>query len=862
MAKTHSSQRSRVERTVIATAVTLLTWSLGVCVAAQELPIVTDVEFQPLASQARRVREALQYVGAPLSEADRKALETACSQTDEAKGVRDIQRVLDPYVLAFVNINPESRVKVSPGAAKAELQEQGWRTFLVKVHNEGGVTAALKPESPNAAPMYMQSRGSPDPFGKVEPGRARKPAEVVKPGDVSQRFLSIEMFDKQPLTEKLSGLRLEYRVIQLYSRDAGKREASLEFNVGQGTQDIGFRNAAPILFDCVPSTEVVLGVLDEAGRPTMASFLITDKFGRVYPSPARRTAPDFFFHPQIYRANNETVNLAPGKYSVEYTRGPEYLIERRTIDVPESVLHKETFQLHRWIHPAKMNWYSGDHHVHAAGCKHYETPMEGVLPKDMMRHILGEDLNVGCVLSWGPCWYFQKQFFEGKVHELSTPDYVMRYDVEVSGFPSQHAGHLCLLRLKEDDYTYPKPVEFDWKFAGESGRFKGTKTSLIGEWPTWDLPILKWGKDQGGVVGFSHSGWGLQVKPDDAAKRLIGDADANKDGKIAAAEAAKALLPEDFAAADADKDKALTEPELVQSVTRAANLLPNLVIPQMDGIGANEYLVDVAHDTCDFISSVDTPYLWELNIWYHTNNCGFRAKLSGETDFPCIYGERVGLGRIYVKLEDKLDFDKYTEGIKLGRSYVGDGRSHLIDFTVNDREVGTEGSEVKLAKPGRIKVRVKAAAFLPEQQSAEAKLIQSRPSAEKPYWDIERARIASGRKVHVEIIVNGYPVKGATKELVADGTLRDLEFDVPMERSSWVAIRVLGSAHTNPIYVVVGDKPIRASRRSAQWCLDAIDQCWTQKDPQIREHDKAEAKQAYDQARAIYRKILAEGDVD
>ena len=27
----------------------------------------------------------------------------------------------------------------------------------------------------------------------------------------------------------------------------------------------------------------------------------------------------------------------------------------------------------------------------------------------MMRHILGEDLNVGCVLTWGPCWYHQKQ---------------------------------------------------------------------------------------------------------------------------------------------------------------------------------------------------------------------------------------------------------------------------------------------------------------------------------------------------------------------------------------------------------------------------------------------------------------------
>ena len=63
-----------------------------------------------------------------------------------------------------------------------------------------------------------------------------------------------------------------------------------------------------------------------------------------------------------------------------------------------------------------------------------------------MRHILGEDLNIGCVLSWGPCWYFQKQYFEGKVSALSTPQNLMRYDVEVSGFPSSHCGHLCLLR--------------------------------------------------------------------------------------------------------------------------------------------------------------------------------------------------------------------------------------------------------------------------------------------------------------------------------------------------------------------------------------------------------------------------------
>jgi len=27
-----------------------------------------------------------------------------------------------------------------------------------------------------------------------------------------------------------------------------------------------------------------------------------------------------------------------------------------------------SFSLSRWIDPASLGWYSGDHHIHAAGC--------------------------------------------------------------------------------------------------------------------------------------------------------------------------------------------------------------------------------------------------------------------------------------------------------------------------------------------------------------------------------------------------------------------------------------------------------------------------------------------------------------
>lgn len=736
---------------------------------ADELPSVTGVDFQPLLAQARRVAEALDQLGQPLSAAERQQLDDAGRNADQGAAIQAIQAVLDRHCLVGVQINPESRVKAQPGPAAPRLVQQGWRVFLVKVANEAGVTAPLRVISPNAAPVYKISSNGP------------KPEASIPASEIPLRWCDVRSFDDRPLNRTLSGLPLEYRILQVFSRDAGQREAKLSFDVGQGTQDLGFRSDVDILFACEPAVPVTLEVLDTDGTPTTASFLIRDPQGRVYPAQSRRLAPDFFFHPQVYRASGETITLPPGRYYVEVTRGPEYRTLRRALDVPAATSHREAFRLERWTDLTDYRWFSGDHHVHAAGCAHYESPTEGVGPADMMRHILGEDLKVGCVLSWGPCWYAQKQFFDGKLHALSTPKYLMRYDVEVSGFPSSHTGHLCLLRLKEDDYP---------------------GTTQIEEWPSWDLPVLKWGKDQGGVVGFSHSGWGLQTK---------------------------------------------------------AKELPNYEIPPFDGIGANEYIVDVAHDAVDFISTVDTPAPYELNIWYHTLNCGFRCKISGETDFPCIYGDRVGLGRVYVKLpEGPLDFDRWTEGLKQGRSYVTDGFSHLVDFRVDDVAMGT--GERKLAQPGTVQVGVKVGALMPETPGAEGKQIKQTPLDQKPYWHIERARVGESRKVPVEVVVNGKAV--ATQELEADGTFRDLTFDVPIERSSWVAVRIYPSSHTNPVWVTVGDAPVRASKKSAEWCLKSVDQCWSQKAPNIRPAERDAAQAAYDAARQAYRAILSESDVD
>ena len=769
-----------------------LPWAVVPLATAALAAAQSRMPLQPFAEQIRQVETTLAYLGEPLQPQDLNAINAAIGVTDEGRAISGLEQILDKYTLATVDINPESRVKVQQGEAKPELVEAGTRLFLIKVVNSAGVTARLQVKSPNALPVYIPSNGS------------AEPPKEISAADVRDRWMAIDLYDKEPMSERLSGLLLEYRILEVYSRDRGQRSAEISFDVGQGSQDIGFRNQMVVMFHALPALPLRLNVHDEHGSPTIAAFTIRDSAGRLYPNPSKRLAPDFFFQPQVYRASGDMIRLPEGTYTVIASMGPEYYAQTKQVKVSEAGPNEVSFAMQRWIDPAKYGWYSGDHHVHAAGCSHYQNPTEGVAPKDMVRQIQGEKLNVGAVLTWGPCYYYQKQFFTGKDNPLSKPDELMHYDLEVSGFPSSHAGHLVLLGLKDQEYPHCVRIE---------------------QWPTWDLPVLRWAKSQGALAGFAHSGWGLEVKSDK---------------------------------------------------------LPNYEMPGFDGIGANEYIVDVTYpNTVDFISAADTPYVWELNIWYHTLNVGFRTRISGETDFPCITDARVGQGRVYAKVDGSLTYNAWLDALRAGRSYVSDGRSHLMNFSLNNIEVGTHDSEVKLAKSGTVHARVKVSAFLPVDSAASgtepawmtplhnpwnknaaagrsAMDIQNRPLDQEPYWHIERARIGNTREVPVELVMNGKSV--AHKNIVADGTVQDLGFDVPVEKSSWLAVRILGSSHTNPIFIVVGGKPIRASRQSAQWCLAAVNQCWTQKAPKISKRELPDAQAAYEHAREVYTKLIAESE--
>ena len=451
-------------------------------------------------------------------------------------------------------------------------------------------------------------------------------------------------------------------------------------------------------------------------------------------------------------------------------------------------------------------------------------------------------MNVGCVLTWGPCFDYQRRFFSPGAATISEPLTVLKYDLEISGFGSAALGHVCLLNLK--DQTYPGS--------------DGTRTQ---GWPTWTVPVLRWTKEQGGVTGYPHSD--LFVDPPAYAKRYVARHDANGDGLLDRAEAEAGLLPGPFDQIDTDGDRKVSTSELSSFAERESNKLPNLVLPAMRGSGAMEIFVSTAEGVCDFISAMNTGRVGEWNTWYHLMNCGFPLKVSGETDFPCMSSRRVGQGRVYVRLADgpvrKVDFHQWCNALAKGRSYVSDGYAHALDFTVNGASPGFK--DVQLPGPAKVNVRAKVA-FAPETPKAVAYGTLNTPESRRFQGDTvllhaprTDEKIRGGERL-VELIKNGRVV-GSTV-VPADGQVHELSFEVEVERSSWLALRQFPELHSNPVNVFVGNEPIRASRESALWCAESVELLWENRSSHIAEGERAAARAAYDRAIAIFQKRAEE----
>jgi hypothetical protein len=192
------------------------------------LPVAEDVNFRALKAHCRALLEATAGFKEQFPESTRSTLKTLIEgeAKEPSAAAEKVQRLLDEHCLIGVTINPESRVKAERGPAPAALPQGREVAVLVKVSNQAGVTQGLAVTGPQLRAAGSGGEG---------------------------RWLEAKVLTRAPLRKTLSGEKVEYVVLLLKAHEAGKREATLQFDVGQGTQDLGFRAEVPVLFTVRPA---------------------------------------------------------------------------------------------------------------------------------------------------------------------------------------------------------------------------------------------------------------------------------------------------------------------------------------------------------------------------------------------------------------------------------------------------------------------------------------------------------------------------------------------------------------------------------------------------------------------------------
>jgi len=141
------------------------------------------------------------------------------SRVGRARSVDALVAAAEGLVTLRVHVNPESRVKLHAVGRVGDLVVGRPRTLLVEIVNEAGVTAPLSVRCLDLADG---------------PGRPATFCRLTLPADAGAM-------------NRLSGAGVEWTVADLVVERPGRWEVRLEADVGQGTQDLGFRATADLL---------------------------------------------------------------------------------------------------------------------------------------------------------------------------------------------------------------------------------------------------------------------------------------------------------------------------------------------------------------------------------------------------------------------------------------------------------------------------------------------------------------------------------------------------------------------------------------------------------------------------------------
>jgi hypothetical protein len=267
----------------------------------------------------------------------------------------------------------------------------------------------------------------------------------------------------------------------------------------------------------------------------------------------------------------------------------------------------------------------------------------------------------------------------------------------------------------------------------------------------------------------------------------------------------------------------------------AGEPLPFAKDPAKGGGAARELPIDavlgVVHaiDLMSYNSDEDLS----AELWYRLLNCGLKLSACVGTDALLDRStEPLGGDRVYVKTAGPLTMQGWLDGLKAGRSFVTNGPIPMLE--VNGRG---PGETCELAGAGNVRVAVAVESYVPFSK--------------------------------VEVIVNGQvAAKDEAAGEPAGPRVKRFDVELPIGRSSWIALRVRGPgsplvfdgpvwAHTSPVYVMVGGRRI-ASREDADYFVAWIEQMLrvvAARDRFARVEDRRQVEMLFRRAQDEFRKL-------
>ncbi len=181
-----------------------------------------------------------------------------------------------------------------------------------------------------------------------------------------------------------------------------------------------------------------------------------------------------FFRDHFVCTGKIQLDLAPGNYSYEIERGPEYLMRTGTVTVAAATQNL-ALKLERLAEMAAEGWWSGDLHVH--------RPVD-----DIALLMQAEDLHMVPVMTW---WNAKNEWSKRKPPaELLVQFDRNRFYQVMAGEDEREGGALLYFNLKEPlpiasaTREYPPPM----KFLKEARRHSDVWVDI--EKPFWwDVPV-------------------------------------------------------------------------------------------------------------------------------------------------------------------------------------------------------------------------------------------------------------------------------------------------------------------------------------------------------------------------------------